>query len=154
MKADPKKDGIDHINVYSQGQTELGRLLSNFAHTPFTCSDGKFESVEGYWYWLLSKHPERDRLRSLHGFMAKQVGRELITDRSETDSNHQGFHEKIYNAYAAKLASNPRVKELLKASELPFKHYYVYSGKVVPVEQYDWLMTYWESLRSDLYDGN
>lgn len=30
----PLEDGITHINVYSKGATELGRLLTNFAHTP------------------------------------------------------------------------------------------------------------------------
>lgn len=47
---EPKNDGIDHINVYSGGATELGRLLTNFAHTPFENEYGKFESVEGFWY--------------------------------------------------------------------------------------------------------
>jgi hypothetical protein len=29
-------DGVDHINVYSKGKTELGRMLSNFYPSPFT----------------------------------------------------------------------------------------------------------------------
>lgn len=35
MNFKPEMDGIDHINVYSKGKTELGKLLSNFARTPF-----------------------------------------------------------------------------------------------------------------------
>ena len=49
----PNEDGITHINICSKGKTELGRLLSNFAHTPFWLQGaGRFESVEGYWFWL------------------------------------------------------------------------------------------------------
>lgn len=48
----PELDGIDHINVYSQGKTKLGRLLSNFANTPFEIPGlGRFQSVESYWYY-------------------------------------------------------------------------------------------------------
>ena len=31
---DPSKDGIDHINIYSKGKTELGKYLSNFTYAP------------------------------------------------------------------------------------------------------------------------
>jgi len=46
------KDGIDHINLYSRGHTELGQYLSNFAYTPIQTEDGRFNSIEAYWYWL------------------------------------------------------------------------------------------------------
>jgi hypothetical protein len=53
MDIKPSEDGVTHINVYSRGNTELGRLLSNFAHTPFSHPEfGEFASVEGFWYWL------------------------------------------------------------------------------------------------------
>ena len=46
-------DGITHINVYSKGATALGRALSNFARIPvMVVPNGRFESVEAYWYWL------------------------------------------------------------------------------------------------------
>ena len=51
---DPNLDGINHINVYSRGKTEIGRFLSNMAHTPFEYQ--RFESqrfdlknVESFW---------------------------------------------------------------------------------------------------------
>jgi hypothetical protein len=47
MDIKPSEDGVTHINVYSRGNTELGRLLSNFAHTPFSHPEfGEFASVE------------------------------------------------------------------------------------------------------------
>lgn len=52
MKLNPNKDGIDHINVYSGSRTELGKMLSNFYHFEIETKDGKFQSVEAYWFWL------------------------------------------------------------------------------------------------------
>ncbi len=49
---DYKKDGVDHINIYSKGKTSLGRFLSNFVQADIETEDGDFASVEGYWYWL------------------------------------------------------------------------------------------------------
>ena len=52
MIINPDNDGIDHINTYSKGKTELGKLLTNFAHTPFVHPKyGEFQSVEGFWYF-------------------------------------------------------------------------------------------------------
>lgn len=47
----PEEDGITHINIYSKGSTELGRLLSNFAHRKAVLSEaekwiGKYLTVE------------------------------------------------------------------------------------------------------------
>ena len=55
----PKQDGISHVNIYSQGKTELGRMLSNFYHYQVITKDGNFTSVEGYWYWLGRLYRER-----------------------------------------------------------------------------------------------
>ena len=44
----PQNDGVDHINIYSKGLTELGRFLSNFEHILITTEDGDFNSIEGY----------------------------------------------------------------------------------------------------------
>jgi len=121
----PSGDGITHVNVYSKGKTELGRLLSNFARTPFELKDhGKFESVEGYWYWLGCKN---DRLRTLSGFAAKQQGRLL---KAADWNNEPEFKACIQRAIKAKLEAHPRINELLKANSLPLVHYYVF-GSVV-----------------------
>lgn len=66
-------DGITHINVYSKGKTELGRLLSNFSHTPFYGNDILFNSVEGWWQWFTTGK-EYDYLKYLYGFKAKKRG--------------------------------------------------------------------------------
>ena len=133
----PENDGIDHINVYSKGKTELGKFLSNFAYSLIETEDGLFSSIEGYWYWL--GHND-DRLRKLSGFEAKKLGRELgAPDWIDSEE----FKEKIKKAITIKLNSNEAV-ELLDANsdllDLPLAHYYVYKGKVVEPKDGEWIL--------------
>jgi len=63
---DSKMDGVTHINIYSKGKTKLGRLLTNFAHTPFTHAEyGQFASVEGFWYWIRDGKDSHNMSRTL-----------------------------------------------------------------------------------------
>lgn len=141
----PENDGLDHINVYSKGRTSLGRDLTNFSYSPINLpEDGKFNSVEGYWYWLSSKD---DKLRSLHGFKAKQYGRAIRADDWLEDEK---FKKKIKLAIKIKIESNPDLMRKFRTSSLPFAHYYVYGGKVVMVPKSDWIIEYLEELRSVL----
>lgn len=146
----PENDGIDHINIYSKGQTELGRLLSNFAHTPFTMKWlGDFESVEGFWYYMLS-HPlaDAEHLRTLHGFSAKKAGKELpLVVMSE--ALEEQFRDYIRQAFEAKVYQNEKVYELLRESTLPFTHYYVFNGEKKEAG-YEWQMEFWEELRKEV----
>ena len=145
----PTNDGIDHINVYSQGETTLGMLLSNFARTPFTCEDGRFESVEGYWYWLaVVDKQEREVLRTLYGHEAKKVGKFLLTDTF--GPGVPTFKLKICKAIRAKLEANG-IDKMLAASDLPLVHYYVYGGKKVDAG-YSWIMVFLERLRAKYKD--
>ena len=137
----PATDGIDHINVYSCGRTELGRLLSNFAHTPFTVPvHGTFASVEAYWYWLqCGDTAARERLRLLHGFAAKKAGRELrVPDYARV--NDLEFRRCIARAIREKIWQTPKLAGMLAASDLPFTHYYVYGEKVVRPANNEWIM--------------
>lgn len=127
---DPKHDGISHINIYSKGATELGRLLSNFAHTPVALPDhGYFASIEGYWYWLQTGQHHAE-LRKLHGFRAKQVGRQLRGPVVPGTLPSFEFEERIKIALRCKIEQHPRIQTLLKESKLPFLHYYVTNGRV------------------------
>ena len=73
---DPNLDGITHINVYSGSRTELGRMLSNFCREEIYTKDGRFMSVEAYWFWLgISPDcKERECMRDLFGYQAKAKG--------------------------------------------------------------------------------
>lgn len=145
--ANPVEDGVTHVNVSSQGRTKLGRLLSNFAHTPFTCADGRFASVEGYWYWLgvPAGHPQCERLRTLSGFDAKKLGRQL---RAPDWSTAPGFQDKIRAALRAKAAQHPRILELLTECSLPLAHYYVFNGRPKPAGG-EWILAEWDRIRWD-----
>ena len=135
-------DGIDHINVYSQGKTELGRKLSNFAWTPFEIPGlGRFESVESYWYATITGV---DALRSLVGYQAKKFGIRYPVIRSHPTK------EELKIAYLAKLDAHPMIKEMLIQNNLPLKHYYIYGGKAMEPKQWQWTVTLWEEIKSEL----
>ena len=149
MRIDHNQDGISHINVYSKGRTELGRLLSNFANTPFMHpAHGKFASVEGYWYWLSCKE---DTLKELYGYKAKKVGRELGGEDWLDDA---AFRMNVCTAITCKLEQNPYISKMLAETDLPLVHYYLfgnnYNPKVIVPSQGLWIINHIESIRADL----
>ncbi len=136
---DPTQDGITHINIYSQGKTELGKMLTNFSKFHITTKDGNFNSVEGYWYWLgIEDCKEKEVLRNLYGFTAKKTGKELKKKyASRTDDD---FESKILNAIWYKVKRNSHMFTSDIAT-LPFEHYYNFAGKVVDVkDKYIWMI--------------
>ena len=135
----PEDDGRTHINVYSKGKTIVGRLLSNFAYTPFRIPFwGSFHSVEGFWYWMITGD---ERLRKASGYEAKRLGTTLPALR-----DHPTKRE-LRIAYRAKLRYNPEVRRKLRSSSLPLLHYYVYEGKVVSARKWAWTAELWNEFR-------
>ena len=142
----PEEDGKTHINVYSQGKTVLGRFLSNFTHIQIDTVDGRFQSIEGYWYWLGCSHQYKERLRLLYGYQAKKTGRELrAADWNETPE----FKKKICDAITIKLNSNLNMLAALRANTLPLTHYYVFNGKVVTPTSGGWIIDHINSLAKE-----
>lgn len=151
---EPRNDGITHINIYSKSQTDLGRLLTNFAHTPFSHTRlGHFESVEGLWHWKKTKGVD-DELKSLWGFKAKQRGRQVVDagfDVVSTDT--EGFRSDILEAIRCKLRQNWYITEMLYNSILPLAHYYYYghpenSPKVIYLPEHEWQINELERIRT------
>lgn len=147
---DPKEDGISHINVWSRGQTTLGRKLTNFAHTPFTHPRfGPFESMEGFWYWLATGC-QYDHLRQLWGYLAKQEGKKL------EKVSCVDFEELICEGIYHKVLQTDSLVLPMAHSDLPFYHYYWYGDlvngkyKVVVPESGYFQMAYLEDLRFHL----
>lgn len=143
-KCTPATDGIDHINVYSNGNTELGRLLSNLAHTPFTHSIyGNFASVEGFWHWI-GTGMQHDILRTLHGINALKKGRTY--DKVYIDN----FEEIIKSGIEAKINTYPLLKIGLITNKLPLAHYFVFKHKqngldrIVHQKQFRWIVAHLE----------
>lgn len=155
----PKNEGVDHINVYSKSQLELGRQLTNFAHTPFTCLDGGFESVEGYWYYLVTGGVE-PRFKCLFGFKAKEEGKKLLTSLGNNEDNNiknsPEFIGKIKSALWFKILQNIDIASALKQSSLPLAHYYWYGknidkpDNIVYLPQYQWIIDELELIRRKL----
>jgi hypothetical protein len=149
---DPKQDSVSHINIYSKGATQLGRMLSNFYHAPFKCGDyGSFESVEGFWYYYFTgcKH---ERLRELYGIAAKKAGQTLRDDRIDIGGVTDVDKEVILEAIRCKLRQHKHIRDSLKYSELPFEHYYWWGEPpvVVNLPQYRWIIDEFERLRKIL----
>lgn len=154
MLIDPKYDGITHINIYSKGNTALGKMLSNFTKCPIMTEDGQFMSVEGYWYFLSISETEakRELLRTTYGFRAKQLGKEILieTNNGKNSRFDPRFEEKILNAIWYKFQRNAY---LLNADnkDLPFAHYYNYGGKVINVgHKYQWMIDGITRMRNEL----
>ena len=150
---DPKQDGISHVNIYSQGKTPLGQMLSNFYHFKSVTKDGDFQSVEGYWYWLgIEDCKEKEVLRNLYGYNAKKIGNELksrFKQRIDDD-----FENKILGAIWYKVKRN---KSLFTENirELPFEHYYNFGGKIKNVRsKYLWMIDGIEKMRKYIIINN
>ena len=145
----PQREGIDHINAYSRSRTELGRLISNFAHTPFVLpTDGPFASIEAYWYWLSVREDRREQLRPLHGYGAKKRGRLLQGRDWPRDPM---FEPKIKVALVAKVTAHPRIQELLISSgALPIVHYYAEPDGIRMLQDGLWIWAWYEEVRKVL----
>lgn len=139
----PEEDGVTHLNVYSKAATRLGRFLSNFAHAPVDLEEGRFASLEGYWYWLKTK---QDNLKSLHGYEAKRLGKMYALSVPQIGLDE--FQTKFKAALTAKLTQYPGALKELKESTLPLAHYYVFSG-VAKDAGYKWILEHIDSLRKE-----
>jgi len=138
-------DGVTHLNIYSQAETELGRFWSNFQYAPTRTEDGPFDSIEGLWYYLLSAPtPAREKLRTLSGYEAKQYGRTLPREDWRDTAD---FRRKVCAALHLKGEASPRMLAALKASTLPLDHYYVYGDAAKRPERGRWMLQCLEAMR-------
>lgn len=152
-------DGITHINVYSKSRCLLGRLLSNFAHTPFEIDGLSFMSVESWWYYFkmlninnsmlfpIFDEEQITQVRNSIGKEAKNKFRELYKDDSK-DFNPSP--EEVRSVYLIKANSNLDVYSLLVNSKLPFTHYYVMFNKKISADKYLWTAELWEEIKQEL----
>lgn len=112
------QDGVDHINVCSFAETELGRMLSmQYRHTFTHEHFGKFATVDGFWHWLTSFERD-DRLRRLSGKQLKEFSRRLTKMRVPM------FRFLINDAIWQRINQDEKLKELMISSKLPFTCYY------------------------------
>ena len=152
-------DGKTHINVFSKSRSVLGRLLSNFAHTPIEVDGLKFESIESWWYWTKMNNINKselfpvfeqdilDSIRNKIGKEAKEYFRSLYKSDSSLFSPEK---EELKNVYKLKLETHSNIKEMLIENKLPIDHYYVMFDKKVPTEGSMWTAKLWEEIKNEL----
>lgn len=107
------------LNIVSTSTDESARLLSNFAHTPFTLDNLRYHSVEGFYVSLKFSDPKKRReVAKLFGAEAKTAGK---SDKP-TETTYGGVTIKmgstehqalIGRAIKAKIEQNPAVAKAL-----------------------------------------
>lgn len=148
----PEYDGIDHINVHSNGATELGRKLNNLAHTPFTHSQwGRFNSVEGFYWWVVTDGTF-PQLKYLHGHTLRREIRLLGLPLLKVDKDSVSY---LKDAIRLKITQNYQLGSKLVDCYLPLTCYTVYGKtkqgrKIVPCKERSEQIEYLEELRREL----
>lgn len=122
MELSPLDDGSTHINVYSRGHTELGRLLTNpspigFEHPVL----GYFNTAEGLHFFLKTGMVDYDYAK-LSGFDARKKGK---ADHKNYQHNPQ-FDQLMRVGWICKITQNPKLYRLVMENRLPLTHYYYY----------------------------
>jgi hypothetical protein len=139
----PAGDGITHINIAMTGVTELGRLLTHFAVTPFIHPIyGPFKSMEGFWHFIKCEDQD-DLFRTLSASRAKSHA------KSKNTVFRENFIQIINEANFYKIEQTPGLKEAIVDSVLPFEYYYLYGPENLQIfpKQASWLCAGFEEIR-------
>lgn len=160
----PEEDGIDHINIYSRGKTELGRELSAFSECAIHKEYGQFNSIEGLYHYLKIMRslnvPTRrvenvplnycwikrtlEDLKSAYGVRAKSLGKSaresIISYGIEClDRPDEEFTNEIVEATEQKIRNSKELRKAVADNTLPYLHYYVKDdGKAIYMAHFGW----------------
>lgn len=151
-----ENDGIDHINIWTSGRTELGRMLANFTYCHFDVPGiGPFNSMEGFWWFIKTSSKTNDetkarnKLRSLSGRNAKDTG------RNGNLMKITGFKELVRWGMYQKVIQNEKLANLMKESTLPFEMYWLKEDSAMEVypSGWEWQTEIAEEIRNHLKQG-
>lgn len=149
----PDTDGVDHINIYTKGKTEVGRALTNLSPYSFLYEGDRFMSVEGFWYYHKMKilGLPYEHFKVMRGFDAKKAGGKIKHNLSPEQFDE--FKLIMIEGMKCRLRQNPKLLKLLVDSDLPFKHYYGYGStekgwKIVELHRHNWQCDLYEEIRS------
>jgi len=115
-------DEYTPLNVASGSGEEIGKLMSNFAHTPFVLDGAWYASVEGFYASLKFLDEEkRSKMARLYGARArgKASKSQLKTTCYQGESFELGshrHHELIKCAIRAKLEQHSEIAKLFVAT--------------------------------------
>lgn len=157
----PMNDGLDHLNIYSNGRTELGRVLSNFYKEEFNTvnGDGNFMSIEGYFHWLgVSEDcPNRDTLRYLFGKDARVAGRNFKCTYGRSNKyTKDEFQEIICKEVSRKFYRHQNLLiDNILLWDVPIYHYMIFDGNKIKdfTEKYKWFVDCIEKTRNDILES-
>lgn len=129
-------------------------MLSNWYYVMggIETEDGLFCTIEGYWFWLGTTAKNRDVLRKVSGKDAKEIGPKMRREETNLSLHLAGFQTKIRRALRDKVKALPGLYYELKASVLPFEHYYSPHDDVKPAG-HKWLVEEWEKIRDEIKRG-
>lgn len=138
-------DGLDFINIYSRGETKIGKWMSNFQKINIIIDGKNVSSLEGYWYYLLTG---KSYLLRLHGYSAKMHGMKESRIYEEDDA----FREKFIKAIDLKIKSNITMfSEFLNYDiNIPLVHFYA-KDKGKPIKEHDWFISHIDKRRKQFY---
>ncbi len=146
LEPDPNMDGVDHINIWNKGKTELGRFLNQTSRSDFVHPEyGPFHSVMGFWHWIKS-YDRDDNYRYLSGGRIKKYATENPGGETFFIKDYQ---EVLLAANYEKIMQKEEMKKLFVESTLPFDHYYLFGDSNVLVKPFgrEWVCKMYEDLR-------
>jgi predicted NAD-dependent protein-ADP-ribosyltransferase YbiA (DUF1768 family) len=111
------------LNIWSRSDEEIGRLMSNFAYTPFTLDGVEYASIEAFYASVLNQQSgaKREKVRRMWGVRAKheipRIKPEWIEYQGEKFATGSGQHHNLVKeAIRAKLAAHPRIAQAFAAT--------------------------------------
>lgn len=138
------EDGVDHINIWEQGETDLGKALAHATNLSFVHSRyGRFSNIESFWHYIRSSERD-DRIRTMIGKTLKQFAYKL------TPCRVPNFRAIIMNANYQKLVQNPEIIDVLVNTDMPFDCYYIYrreDGIRVRPNSASWIISGFNEIR-------
>ena len=122
--------GATPLNVWSRSDEEIGRLLSNFAHTPFSLDGVDYASVEGFYVSILitSSEARKHKTQRLWGLRAKQEMPRFKPAAFHYHGRTIGLgsdehHALVKRAIGAKLKAHPEIaRQFVATRPRPIAH--------------------------------
>ncbi|MDQ5934632.1 MAG: hypothetical protein QG574_1938 [Cyanobacteriota bacterium erpe_2018_sw_21hr_WHONDRS-SW48-000092_B_bin.40] len=110
------------INCASCSDEEVGRQMSNFAHTPFVFRGREYASVEGFYQGI--KFPEEEKrikIAAMHGVYARSAGKKAKTKQTTFDGQtfmmgSPEHHAVMKEAIRCKMEQHPEITKAFVAT--------------------------------------
>lgn len=144
-----KGDGVDHINVWEDGVTDMGRMLSHRHEASFNHSHfGRFKTVEGFDNYIQSVEKD-DRLRYMSGPPLSHLAKQL------THVPILYFRAILVDTYYQRIKQDKKLSDLFINSTLPFDLYYIVkrTGVKVRPARALWFAEGLEEIRRAMQEG-